>query len=232
MDGIYVSQAPSAMNSSGAVVIAGTTVAQFANGYLDLQSGGATTGNVRLPAGGSVVAYDSGNVFLIGEGSGTGRVLVGSPGAAQSNILLQSPSGLGIQGYLSIWDFQNFSGSVEFWKATGTTNSFGASMQGYAANSIPFSLSIATVTPGSDASIVLTAAQYICPIIELATGSWTTGHTVTFPANTGGFWLFNNKSSQTATLTATSGSISVTTGKHVFVYCDGSGALQQMTATN
>jgi hypothetical protein len=105
-------------------------------------------------------------------------------------------------------------------KGTGAVALAGP-LAGSAEDTLPFTFRAVTVTPASDADVTLTAAQYACPIVNIATGSWTGPHNVIVP-NTGGPWIIVNGSGQTATVKTAAGTgISVATGKVQLVYADG-----------
>lgn len=98
---------------------------------------------------------------------------------------------------------------------------FAAALAGSAAGSLPLKLATATITPGSDADVTLSAAQYSCPVLTLANGSWTSGHNIIVPTTTG-LYVVINGGSYTATVKTASGTgIGVATGTTQILWCDG-----------
>jgi len=100
-----------------------------------------------------------------------------------------------------------------------------APVGGCAGATEPFGLATVAITPGADADVTLTAAQYACPVLTLATGSWTIGHNVIVPTHKA-LWLVINGSSYTATVKTAAGTgIGVATGKAQLLWCDGTNVI-------
>lgn len=88
-----------------------------------------------------------------------------------------------------------------------------------------------TITPPSDADVTLSAAQAAVDWVQLNTGSWTSGHSLIFPAlgaGAAGYYktVFNN-SSQTATISTGSGTTkTLASGSAQRFWFDTSGVLR------
>lgn len=104
-------------------------------------------------------------------------------------------------------------------KGTGVV-ALAAALAGNAAGSVPLKLATATITPGSDADVTLTAAQYSCPVLTLATGSWASGHNIIVPTTTGLYVIINGGSYTATVKTAAGTGIGVATAKAQILWCD------------
>jgi len=96
-----------------------------------------------------------------------------------------------------------------------------AALAGSAAGSLPLKLATATITPGSDDDVTLTAAQYSCPVLTLADGSWGSGHNIIVPTTTGLYVVINGGSYTATVKTAAGTGIEVATAKTQILWCDG-----------
>jgi len=101
-----------------------------------------------------------------------------------------------------------------------------SALGGCSAASKPLQLAKATVTPGADSDVTLTAAQYACPVLVLANGSWTTGRNIIVPTLVAAYIVVNLSGSYTATVKTAAGTgIGVATGKVQLLLCDGTNVI-------
>lgn len=101
----------------------------------------------------------------------------------------------------------------------------GGPVGGSAGASEPYNLAAVTVTPASDADVTLTAAQYACPVITLATGSWTTARNIIVPAHKGLYILINTGSYSATVKTAAGTGVTVASGETQILWCDGTNVI-------
>jgi hypothetical protein len=105
-------------------------------------------------------------------------------------------------------------------KGTGTV-ALAAPLGGSAGATEPFGLAAATITPGSDADVTLTAAQYVCPVLTLADGSWTGAHNIIVPTHKALYVVINGGSYTATVKTAAGTGVGVATTKTQILWCDG-----------
>jgi len=92
-------------------------------------------------------------------------------------------------------------------------------------------LDYATITPGADADVTLTALQYKAGRLVLANGSWTAGHNIIVPTDRRLYFIDNTAGSYTATVKTASGTgIAVTTGVSRILVCDGVNVVDPLSA--
>lgn len=85
-----------------------------------------------------------------------------------------------------------------------------------------WALGLAVITPPSDANFTVAAADYVMPMLSLATGAWTTGRQVILPNTTGGLWIVSNNTPYTATFKTAAGTgINVSSSRRAWLSSTG-----------
>jgi len=100
-----------------------------------------------------------------------------------------------------------------------------AALAGSASGTAPLKLATATITPASNADVTLSAAQYACPVLTLADGSWESGHNIIVPTATGLYVVINGGSYTATVKTAAGTGIGVATAKTQLLWCDGTNVI-------
>ncbi len=210
-------------------VLAGSGFISFTSGTL------STVGALRFATGARVLlgARDTGNAndlsmiemdasdgLYIGTNSGFNAAKQAVGVSVYANISV----GIGIGGgtYLNIYN-----GNVESFKPiTGSPGGL-----------TPYSVHGGVlVTPGADANVTLTAAQYAMDMIKCAKGSWTLGHTLIFPAPASiavGYYktIWNNSTFTLTVSTGTGTTKTLITGDSQRFWFDDGGVIKAAALT-
>lgn len=209
--------------TAGTALIAGlvTISAGFAIGGLTP----STTNHLFVKQDGTGTSNTSGTLPALSTKIGTATT--NGTGVTSINVLRSSGRQSLIRPENQVAGDPGSMGSIDLsdWNSTAANGFqvFGtlpAGALGGTSASIFFKDSSASVVPGSDADVILTAPQYNAPILSLSTGSWTAAHNVIVP-NAVNVWLFSNSSSFIATVkTAAGAGIAVAPGASAVLRCN------------